>query len=466
VVAAVQKKMRVFITNIRYTQYLKPPLISLSTMGKSCPTTTAVAFVAAASLALLAPVATDAFAPSLIPSGGTVAPSQERRQQQSNGPSGFALSPLRLSSTAGDAAPPLPPGIQNLPTELPDSLSDAASIAANACQQLSVTTGTSFRCRVDFDTSVGDETYTTLKSSTEFMQQFVSSLCLASIEGVREWKMDGAMKLVQAKADLRDLRERAQEMGLGGVDEGDDVNFGDYPGDEATENKTEEAPVSEEEIRMAEKEAELLQIIANEGTDPSSKWAGPKLRIYMPDEGSAALARRDWASTVPPCVEFSSCGGIQVADVSKDAIIIFYCPRASEAEFVEEILYKTEEERGDGLRMSVMVNPLLVDMGVTGFGMAGRRLRERLIDGLIPAYYLRTLPWGALTRVWPQLFTVWQEDEEAEGGYRMIKAMDRLPSNPEVEDIYDIENGDMSAPQDGLGFLNALGDFVNGMTKL
>ena len=96
------------------------------------------------------------------------------------------------------------------------------------------------------------------------------------------------------------------------------------------------------------------------------------------------------------------------------------------------------------------------------------KLRD-LIDGLIPAYYLRTLPWGALTRVWPQLFTVWQEDENAADGtgYRMIKAMDRLPSNPEVEDIYDIENGDMNAPpREGPGFLNALGDFVNGMTRL
>jgi hypothetical protein len=105
-------------------------------------------------------------------------------------------------------------------------------------------------------------------------------------------------------------------------------------------------------------------------------------------------------------------------------------------------------------------------MGVTGFGMAGRRLRERLIDGLIPAYYLRTLPWGALTRVWPQLFSVWQEDANENSGYRLIKAMDRLPSNPEVEDIYDIENGDMRAPSEGFGLLNALGDFVNGMTRL
>jgi hypothetical protein len=126
---------------------------------------------------------------------------------------------------------------------------------------------------------------------------------------------------------------------------------------------------------------------------------------------------------------------VQVSDVSNDAVILFCCPRASEAEYVERILYETESNRGDGLLMSIMLNPLLVDMGVTGFGMAGRRLRERLIDGLVPAYYLRTLPWGALTRVWPRLFTVWKEDEAVEGGYSMIQAMDRLPSNPEGERV-------------------------------
>jgi hypothetical protein len=35
-----------------------------------------------------------------------------------------------------------------------------------------------------------------------------------------------------------------------------------------------------------------------------------------------------------------------------------------------------------------------------------------------------------------------------------------------VEDIYDISNGDMNAPKDGFGFLNSLGDFVNGMMRL
>ena len=280
------------------------------------------------------------------------------------------------------------------------------------------------------------------------------------------------MKLVEAKAELREVRDKKEELGINtddGVD-GDFVFDGELVSSGTNEKNEEESTKSEtsseEGNKLAMKETELLKLIANEGIDPNFEWKGQTLRIYFPDEGSAALARRDWSTQVPPCVQFSSCGGVQVADVSKDVIIIFFCPRASEAEYVEEILYKLEEVRGDELQMSIMVNPLLVDMGVTGFGMAGRRLRERLIDGLIPAYYLRTLPWGALTRVWPQLFTVWQEDENADGGYRMIKAMDRLPSNPEVEDIYDIENGDMNAPKEGPGFLNALGDFVNGMTRL
>ena len=110
-------------------------------------------------------------------------------------------------------------------------------------------------------------------------------------------------------------------------------------------------------------------------------------------------------------------------------------------------------------------NPILVDMGVTGFGMAGRMLRERLIDPLPYAYYLRTLQWGALTRVWPRQFSVWQEDESEDAGYRLIRTLPTLPSNPEVEDIYDIENG-LSEERKSGGMLDQFGDFVNGMMRL
>ena len=134
-----------------------------------------------------------------------------------------------------------------------------------------------------------------------------------------EWKHDGVMKLIQAKAELREVREKMTEMGL---NDDDDVDFGDNK-----HNKSEEAN------QLSVREAELLQLIANNGTDSPFQWTGQKVRIYFPDEGFAALARRDWQSQVTPCVEYSSCGGVQVANDSNDAIIIFSCPRASQAEF-------------------------------------------------------------------------------------------------------------------------------------
>jgi len=261
------------------------------------------------------------------------------------------------------------------PTELPDSLEDAAEIAALATCQFAEASGSLSRCRVDFDTSAGDETFTLLKSSTEFMQNYVSALCNSMIPGLMQKRQAEIMAVSKAHAELKAL---------------DDIDEGD-------EELTKE---------HEKKRAELVSIIDNGGRDPSEKWEGPVARIYFPDEGSAALARRDWSELVPSCVEYSSCGGVQMQDVSKDMLIFFFCPKASESEYVEELLQKSEESAAD-LKMTVFVNPNLVDMGVTGFGMAGRLLRERLIDNLTNTYYLRTLQWGALTRKWPQAFSVW-----------------------------------------------------------
>ncbi|KAL7431273.1 hypothetical protein ACHAXH_005121 [Discostella pseudostelligera] len=382
----------------------------------------------------------------------------------------------------------------NRPTELPDSLVDAAAMAANACHQLlSLSSsaagggvgGPPIRCRVDFDTSVGDETYTPLKRSSEFMLSFVNAVCLASVDGVMEWKQECVVRVIEAKKELRELQDKRRMVEEEKEEEdeerrlmaGFDGKMDDTVIDEDEGGDTSNVGIDDNADEQ-QRESELLQIIASEGK-LSNKWNGKHtLRIYFPDEGSAALARRDWTPILPPCVVYDACGGVasrNMKEKKSDVISIFYCPRASEAESVEKLLMEAEEsiysgsdeeEEGGAHRMTIMVNPLLVDMGVTGFGMAGRRLRERLIDGLIPAYYLRTLVWGALTRCYPNLFTVWMEDENADGGYRMIQAMDRLPSNPEVEDIYDIATGNMNAPKEGMGFLNALGDFVNGMTRL
>ena len=268
----------------------------------------------------------------------------------------------------------------------------------------------------------------------------ISSLSYALIPGAQDWRQDEMMRVVNAKAELSRLKDEKEEE--------------DEDSDEVKKIKS-----------------DLREVIANGGFDVSTSWEGPIFRVYFPDEGSAALARRDWKigtaeGLVPPCVRLSSVGGVQIHDTSKDIINMFFCPKASEAEFVEEVLYSGEES--GNVKLSLFLNPNLVDMGVTGFGMAGRMLRERLLDDLTVAYYLRTLSWGALTRSWPRDFTVWQENPDTESGYDMIKSLNVLPSNPEVEDIYDIANGNMNDPEKakGFGVLNAIGDFVQGMTRL
>jgi Domain of unknown function (DUF1995) len=344
-------------------------------------------------------------------------------------------------------------------------------MAAQACANLMESQGLAGRCRVDFDTSAGDETFTLLKQSTEFMQNLVTFLCYLQLPDLQIQRQNEMMRVINAQAELAQIQTRFDDA----VTELQAFVATSTTSTSAASEESDtalELTAKKDHVSQLQQQIDNLQLIINRaGRDPEDKYQGPICRIYFPDEGNAALARRDWlnppngrAPLVPRCVEFSACGGVQLRDISNDQLVFFFCPKASEAESVEKILKETES-KATKLQLTVFVNPILVDMGVTGFGMAGRLLRERLIDPLPNAYYLRTLPWGALTRVWPREFSVWQEDENQDGGYRLIRTLPKLPSNPEVEDIYDIENGLMDKKKTG-GVLDQLGDFVNGMMRL
>jgi hypothetical protein len=124
------------------------------------------------------------------------------------------------------------------------------------------------------------------------------------LPGLQEERQAELTRVVQAKAELKSLKDKGE------VDE----------------------------VKLAE----LNQVVARSGREEGYKWNGPICRVYFPDEGNAALARRDWlnpdAPKVPACVQFSSCGGVQIESVQKDRLVFFFCPKASEAEDVEKIV--------------------------------------------------------------------------------------------------------------------------------
>merc|ERR1712238_426034 len=82
------------------------------------------------------------------------------------------------------------------PTELPDSLTDGAERAANSVYEFAQSQGFmgEVRCRVDFDTTAGDETYPLIQTSTEFMQNFVSYLSYKYVPGLMQEKQNQVMR--------------------------------------------------------------------------------------------------------------------------------------------------------------------------------------------------------------------------------------------------------------------------------
>ena len=114
----------------------------------------------------------------------------------------------------------------------------------------------------------------------------------------------------------------------------------------------------------------------------------------------------------------------------------------------------------ESLRPIALLNPYLVDMGTTGFGMAGRMFKERLVDALQPCYYLRTLDWGALARTYPKPYTVWREDGDAADGYVFIRNFASEPNDETLEELYDEVAGGGGGDDGGDGGPNLLDQFA------
>lgn len=158
-----------------------------------------------------------------------------------------------------------------------------------------------------------------------------------------------------------------------------------------------------------------------------------RVRVLLPDSGAAALAKRDWPELDESKVTLGSIedGGAQEGD---DAVVIVV-PRASET----EALSRVAENTGDVPLL--VLNPDLVDMGVTGLSLNARRLRERLIDSFDTVYYLRVFEWGVMLREFPGSWGVWVDDPGSEIGFRMVSEFDSRPSTDTLAEALDAVDG-------------------------
>jgi hypothetical protein len=162
---------------------------------------------------------------------------------------------------------------------------------------------------------------------------------------------------------------------------------------------------------------------------PALATYGDKLKIFFPDAGACALARREWTG-VPYKIEdmgMSRTASIQSKVQPEDEIFLFVSPTSLEIPQLEQICQVI------GNRPFIILNPRLDEAGAVGIGYTARQTRVRFISTIESCYYLRPiLEEAAVFRSYPGTWEIWVENG---GDYQKVAELPNKPSGEEVDTI-------------------------------
>lgn len=182
---------------------------------------------------------------------------------------------------------------------------------------------------------------------------------------------------------------------------------------------------------------------------------GDKIRVFFPDAGAAALARRNWGET-PYTIR-----GISDLDAEirpEEELILFVEPSSVEVQKVEQLCQAAVSQT------VVVLNPRMEDIATIGIGYAGRQLRERFLNTFESCYYVRPLDGAAILRAYPDAWQVWLEKA---GDYELIA---ETPHKP-VGDVLDRLLSQASDPDSDTphpprrGFLSSLQQMLRTLSQ-
>jgi hypothetical protein len=187
---------------------------------------------------------------------------------------------------------------------------------------------------------------------------------------------------------------------------------------------------------------------------PTFEHLGDKLRVYFPDPGSAALARRDWGDK-PYAIRGIS--DVKADILPHEELFLFVEPSSVEVEQVEKLCQDAQD------RPVVLLNPRMEDIAIIGIGYAGRALRERFLNLFESCYYLRSLPGAAILRAYPAPWQVWLEKED---GYELIAEEAQRPMGETLDRILAAAAGESAAaPPPRKGILASMQQFLRALSS-
>ncbi|WP_416666632.1 DUF1995 family protein [Egbenema bharatensis] len=181
-----------------------------------------------------------------------------------------------------------------------------------------------------------------------------------------------------------------------------------------------------------------------------------KLRVYFPDAGAAALARRDWGEK-PYAIRGIS--DLKAEIQPDEELILFVEPSSVEVQAVEQLCQEAVD------RTVVLLNPRMEDVATIGIGYAGRQLRERFLNTFESCYYVRPLEGAVLFRAYPSPWQVWLEKSE---DYELIAEEPQKPVGEVLDRILfgsSSDDASEATPPPRRGMLSSLQQFLRALSQ-
>lgn len=151
---------------------------------------------------------------------------------------------------------------------------------------------------------------------------------------------------------------------------------------------------------------------------------GENLRVFFPDPGAAALARRDWDDKPYP---IRGINDLKAEIQPEEELFLFVEPSSIEVQDVEKLC----NEAGD--RPVIFLNPRLEDIATIGIGYAARQLRERFLNTFDSCYYICALEGALIFRCYPSPWQVWTETDNQ---YELMAEFDHRPISDELDALF------------------------------
>jgi hypothetical protein len=186
-----------------------------------------------------------------------------------------------------------------------------------------------------------------------------------------------------------------------------------------------------------------------------------RFKVYFPDAGAAALARRDWDN---PNFSIRGINEAKGRMEPEDEAFLLVEPSSVEVNNVEAFCNEAVD------KYVVMLNPKLEDIATIGIGYAGRQIRDRFLSTLESCYYLQPLEGATLLRIYPGPWQVWGETAE---DYELIGEFPQKPSGEAIANLFAASGPDADSastdaspkrPQKG-GLFAELGQFIRALTQ-